>query len=60
MKRIISQHRLELIVVFCPPPGRDAPQLEELSQMCDLLCLFLAIAILFAVVFSPELSAHIF
>lgn len=61
MKRIISQRRLELVVCcLVHLPGRDAPQLEELSQMCVLLCLFLAIAVSFAVVFSPELLAYIF
>lgn len=63
MERIISQCRLELVVcsrVFPPTPGRDTPQLEELSQMCVLSCLSLVIAVSFAVVFSPELFAYIF
>lgn len=61
MKRTISQHRLELVVCcLVLLPGRDTPQLEELSQMRVLLCLFLAIAVLFAVVFSSQLFAYIF
>lgn len=61
MKRTISQHRLDSVVCcLVLLPGRDAPQLEELSLKCVLLCLFVAIAVLFAVVFSPQLFTYIF
>lgn len=53
-----AQVRVSSLLVLLP--GRDALQLEELSLMCVLLCLFLTIAVLFAVVFSPQLFTYIF